>query len=345
MSGNTGNGNDAAGGCPSASLSTPPRRATRFRHRGNTGAVWTEPWEASMARSGVSRVGVEAWASWVRGRVPKGRAAAPQACPAAGSPSILCGVTARASGVGPCQVPPVTVVGAQTPSQLLQSLPFPFCFPFSWVLRDGMRPAGGLAASPSLLPSVSLPPTPPPSSSLPRGRAGRGSPGQGGDMSGELPWAPRVPWRCLAEREAGPVPGSRRFCSWTLCLNWGTGAWSGESQPSLQPGSQVASRPSSSSSSCEHLLPSFLHQGCAARFQAELGRRAGLAPLLPAGLYRGYIERRSALEPAPRAPGARTPHPSSSSLSVCPSLWTSRLSTLLTCPPPPSLVLPTSKRH
>lgn len=68
-----------------------------FDTGGNTGAVWTEPWEASMARSGVSRVGVEAWASWVRGRVPKGRAAAPQACPAAGSPSH------PVQGHGPCQ--------------------------------------------------------------------------------------------------------------------------------------------------------------------------------------------------------------------------------------------------
>lgn len=119
-----------------------------------------------------------------------------------------------------CQVPPFTVVGAQTPLQLLQSLPFPFCFWFFWVLwvlRDGSAPSWR-AGSQSLSLSFCLSPTYLllSSSTLPGGRAGSGGSHpadvQGGRVRWGLPQATRVPWCCLVEREGGCGPGSWRSC-------------------------------------------------------------------------------------------------------------------------------------
>lgn len=111
--------------------------------------------------------------SWVWGRAPKGGFR--QYIPSWGT---RCGTAAcGGSKVCLCQVPPFAVVGAQTPLQLLQSLPFPFCFWFSWVLRDGSAPSWRAGSQP-FSPSFCLFPTHPllSSSTLPGGRAGGGCP-------------------------------------------------------------------------------------------------------------------------------------------------------------------------
>lgn len=132
------------------------------------------------------------------GRAPKGRAAAPQACPAAGSTSHPgvpgAGPQPLGSGVWLCQVPPFMVVGAQTPLQLLQSLPFPFCFWFSWVLRDGSA-SSWRAGSQPLSPSFCLSPTH--SSSPPAPCPGAGPGGWGSH-----------PGQCLGRRCELGVPMS-----------------------------------------------------------------------------------------------------------------------------------------
>lgn len=172
-------------------------RATRSQH---------DPvWRGEGGHRGLGFLGV--------GQSTQTQGSSPQAHLAAGSTyhSGVPGVGPQPLGsrACPCQVPPFTVIGAQTPSQLLQSLPFPFCFWFFWVLRDGSV-SSWRAGSQPLSPSFCLSPTAPPPLQHPaqwRGRAG-GGPIPAGAWGGGVSWElPRAPGCCGAVRmsEKGAV--------------------------------------------------------------------------------------------------------------------------------------------
>lgn len=163
------------------------------------------------------------WASWVWGRGPKARAGSARH----GSSSelaLLCIVrpvpgcwvrdySTWGAGTGELglYVPGAsfTVVGAQTPSQLLKSLPSPFCFWFSWVLRDGSASswrAGSQALSPSFC--LSSHPLLFPSSTLLAAASGQD---QAGFRGGPVP---ACPGGCSVRQHELGAPGSSRGAVW-----------------------------------------------------------------------------------------------------------------------------------
>jgi len=209
-------------------------------------------------------------------------------------------------GVGseacPCQVPPFTVVEAQTPSQLIQSLPFPFCFWFSWVLRDGSA-SSWRAGSQPLSPSFCLSPTHSSSPPAPCPGAGLGRwwsypsrcPGRWRELGaptsslGAVRWSEKgaaclvlgVPANGLFDLIGEPMCGLER----AIDLSSLEARW-----PLVLPPPPPALVSVFSRASCTRAVP----RGS----KRSRARGLGLPALLPAGLYRGYIERRSALEPA-----------------------------------------------
>lgn len=174
------------------------------------------------------------WVSWARNIGAKGRAGSV----GQGTSHAQCSTWGAGTGVAGASF---TVVGAQTPLQLLKSLPSPFASGFPGCREMGAHPAGGLEARPSLLPSVSPPihSSSPPAPCWPR--LGQGQVGFGGAPSPPA-WQVAASWCSVWQHWPEAPSSSRGAVQWSnreqgvVCLGLGapinrlfaligTGAW------------------------------------------------------------------------------------------------------------------------